>query len=607
MNEIKTSGGWYYTIEDNTVTVHGRDNDGLELVIPPFIDGLPVRRIGDCAFKEQKITVLSLPSGITSIGSRAFFDHHIRDLVIPDTVTSIEQSAFGHICFDLFKSVTIGANVELVLWAIDEEFVDYYKMYNRQAGTYVRKGSWYRTKGNVPWDYHIVDGSAVITGYHGKESDVTIPAKIDGLPVSAVRGPGEGRSIFEYVEQEIKTLVISEGIKKITDSAFVGKSVDKYGITKVVIPPGVTIIGNGVFQYNLLASVYIPPGVTFIGDWAFHHNQLTSIIVPESVTEMGMYAFGANLITDITIGANVKMKPAPAISPEDFRLAYEDNGSQAGRYRYVNRQWRFTPAPEAEPDTSVETGKGKTIPHSEQEETDKKRFSNIAAAVLSIPITALGVIVAPIYSAFMLGRVVKEAATRHKKSKINKPYTPEPSPPPPPSAFGTDHVAVVKNGNIEIFGMSFPLINESYKRPQYYFSGELKRFDIKPVIIHYMGWDIPVCSFMYLHKDGSFHGSCVYREYRLGHQGIVYSMCGGFRFYPNGNPQSFTVDEYVETNFTVDGKKLALYKYDTLDLYETSGRPKTLRRGHEGPGNWLEIDEYGNVTDSFNEKRGFGQ
>jgi len=88
MNENKTSGGWYYTIEDNAVTVMGRDDDGLELIIPPFIDSLPVRRVGDGAFKEQKITGLSLPSGITSIGWRAFFDHHIRDLVIPDTVTS---------------------------------------------------------------------------------------------------------------------------------------------------------------------------------------------------------------------------------------------------------------------------------------------------------------------------------------------------------------------------------------------------------------------------------------------------------------------------------------------------------------------------------------
>ena len=41
-----------------------------------------------------------------------------------------------------------------------------------------------------------------------------------------------------------------------------------------------------------------------------------------------------------------------------------------------------------------------------------------------------------------------------------------------------------------------------------------------------------------------------------------------------------------------------------LYLYEGSGRPKTLVRGHESPGNWLDIDEDGNVTGRFNEKRG---
>jgi hypothetical protein len=440
-----------------------------------------------------------------------------------------------------------------------------------------------------------------ITEYHGRESYVTVPAKIDGLPVSAVRGPGEGESIFLYIEQEIKTLVISEGIKKITDHTFKGKYVDnKSGITKVGIPPSVTIIGDGVFQYNQLTSVDIPPGVTFIGDCAFHHNQLTGITFPESITEMGMYVFGTNQVTDVTIGANVKLKMALTVFTEDFRLAYERNGKLAGRYRYINERWQFTPAPKTRP---IENADDKAS-NNEKQKSREDLLRTIAVAPAAFVFSMLGVIAAPFYSAYILGQVVKEAATRHKKSKINKPYTPEP---PPPMAFGTDHVAVVKDGSVEIFGMSFPLINEGYKRPQYYFSGELKRIDIKPVIIHYMGRDIPVCSFMYLHKDGSFHRSCVYREYRLEHQGIMYSLCGGFRFYSNGNPQSFTVDEHVETNFTVDGKKLALYKYDTLDLYEASCRLKTLRRGHESPGNWLEFDEDGNVTDRFNEKRSFGQ
>jgi len=45
-----------------------------------------------------------------------------------------------------------------------------------------------------------------------------------------------------------------------------------------------------------------------------------------------------------------------------------------------------------------------------------------------------------------------------------------------------------------------------------------------------------------------------------------------------------------------------------LYLYEASCRPRTLCESggeHSPEGNWLEIDEDGNVTHRFNEKRGF--
>ena len=78
MNGLKTRGGWYYTVEDDAVSLLGRDGDGLELIIPPFIDGLPVRRIGACAFKEQKITGLSLPSGLYHRGVGFYYIDDIR-------------------------------------------------------------------------------------------------------------------------------------------------------------------------------------------------------------------------------------------------------------------------------------------------------------------------------------------------------------------------------------------------------------------------------------------------------------------------------------------------------------------------------------------------
>jgi len=193
MDNLILNDGWYYTIENSEVTIHGRTGDEMELIIPQFIEGFPVKHIESCAFKYDglqgsKITVLKFPEGLLSIGFNAFFDHHIRDLEIPDSVTSIGNAAFYHICDDLFHTIKIPSNVELGRDAICEGFIEYYNICGKQAGTYIREGCWYKKGDNDSWSYYIKNGCAVITGYHGNETEVTIPSEINNIPVSTISG-----------------------------------------------------------------------------------------------------------------------------------------------------------------------------------------------------------------------------------------------------------------------------------------------------------------------------------------------------------------------------------------------------------------------------------
>ncbi len=75
-------------------------------------------------------------------------------------------------------------------------------------------------------------------------------------------------------------------------------------VKDLVIPDGVTSIGNFAFQYcSSLTSVTIPDGVTSIGMSAFSScSGLTSVTIPDSVTSIGGFAFfGCSSLTSVTI------------------------------------------------------------------------------------------------------------------------------------------------------------------------------------------------------------------------------------------------------------------------------------------------------------------
>ena len=74
----------------------------------------------------------------------------------------------------------------------------------------------------------------------------------------------------------------------------------------VVIPKGVTTIGNGAFSYCKVCSVEIPEDVTHIGRDAFSGTDLSSVTLPQSLREIGANAFGlCYMLTEIIIPDSV--------------------------------------------------------------------------------------------------------------------------------------------------------------------------------------------------------------------------------------------------------------------------------------------------------------
>ena len=74
----------------------------------------------------------------------------------------------------------------------------------------------------------------------------------------------------------------------------------------IIIPAGITAIGNETFFGSGLQSITLPDSITSIGDGAFRSCDLTSIIIPEGVISIGEWAFyECTELTEITLPASL--------------------------------------------------------------------------------------------------------------------------------------------------------------------------------------------------------------------------------------------------------------------------------------------------------------
>ena len=99
--------------------------------------------------------------------------------------------------------------------------------------------------------------------------------------------------IFRKIAERIRGFKIKDGVL----IKYKGKK------KKVIIPAGVTSIGDEAFGFCRSKSIVIPEGVTSIGDHAFYKcSSLTSITIPKRVTSIGEGVFeGCSKLESIAV------------------------------------------------------------------------------------------------------------------------------------------------------------------------------------------------------------------------------------------------------------------------------------------------------------------
>ena len=154
--------------------------------------------------------------------------------------------------------------------------------------------------------YYAYASTVFITGYQGDGGAVTIPAQIDGRPVTVIDQGAFNNCI------DIVSITIPSSVTRIESMAFSGT-----GLTSVTIPDSVTSIGSMAFyKCASLTSVTIPNSVKTIGRMTFSGcTNLTGVTIPSSVTSIEMSAFSkCTNLTSITI-------PNSVTSIEDYAFS----------------------------------------------------------------------------------------------------------------------------------------------------------------------------------------------------------------------------------------------------------------------------------------------
>ncbi len=299
----------------NEITIIRYNWDKTDISIPAKIDNLPVTRIGDRAFAYNKLTSVVIPESITAIGTGAFAYNKLTSVVIPNNVTSIGDEAFrgndltivsipdsitrigtGAFAYNKLTSVVIPNNVTSIGY---EAFRgnQIIKIVIPDTVEIIAESAFAEnTSEDAETDFSLLvyKNEITITGYNRDKTDVSIPAKIDNLPVTRIGG-----FAFEY--KGLTSVIIPNSVTRIGVAAFSGND-----LTSVTIPASVETINAAVFAWNRLTSIVIPDGVTTIGERAFAQNPLTHIVIPNSVTSIEWEAFADSDPSNVVIPESVE-------------------------------------------------------------------------------------------------------------------------------------------------------------------------------------------------------------------------------------------------------------------------------------------------------------
>ncbi len=310
-----------------------------------------VKKIDAGAFSNNyNLNSIALPQGLTTIGDEAFSScSSLASIFIPDSVTTIGKSAFSSCGFNYFNvpegvteisegmlsncwnlqnvymhdSVTkIGANAfsgsplsNNFTFPKGIKEIGSHAFSNCQIGGDVRLPEGLEKIGERAFMHCLninqvyIPASVISIGESAFVCDNLFRINVDegNSAYTDIEGAlynKELTSILSYPASKMGTFVAPDSIKRVESDAF-----NRSKLSKVILPDGVTYIGNNAFsQCPNLVSIRIPDSVTSMGYDVFSNNALLrSVGLPAGITKIPSSTFNnCAMLESVTLGKNVK-------------------------------------------------------------------------------------------------------------------------------------------------------------------------------------------------------------------------------------------------------------------------------------------------------------
>ena len=263
--------------------------------------GTGVTSIGTSAFINcVNLTSVTIPEGVTKIGNLAFKNcESLTSVMIPNSVTNIGGSAFYN-CRRLI-SIIFNGNAPSVVGSTFDKVASGCEAYVS------RNSSGWGVEIPSVWNgLAIRYYDSIVTfdiGEHGTRTgggELVQAVEDQAAAVVPEVAADEGWEFFGWdadFSHVTSNMTVNALWRQLgptwTIENGVLTGVELNGFTDIVIPDGVTSIGDGVFSWcDSLANVTIPNSVTNIGDHAFEGcSGLVNVIIPDSVETIGYSSF----------------------------------------------------------------------------------------------------------------------------------------------------------------------------------------------------------------------------------------------------------------------------------------------------------------------------